>query len=275
MEERKMPSSLKWFCMLGLLMTPVPALAQKCVDQGRPGAWLGHCNPTGSGSSRTVTVWIEQAPQIILGPPQIVWVRPNVDGSAQSIPVAVDNPVLKRELTNNSVTGWQLHRKSIIAWSEGDPNKARIYCEAALQRKNPSNEIAEIRDNCERIRQQTVGWKPPVFEKQARTTLQIPIDGLDNLFGSTDPRDEPLRQQFLPLLIKRAEARNRVALAAQELESAKAKNNKALIDKAQKQMARVAAERADIVRKIKEEKKKHNLVLDPPSFEEAEDAPAK
>ena len=236
-----------WLAITVLMVSTAQAFAQKCVDQGRPGAWQGNCdNIPSSSSGRTITIWVEQPPVYILGPPQIVWVRPTTAGASQTATSTIDNQAFKRELTRSaSTTGYQLYRKGVMALNDGDQSKALAFYEAALTRANSPEEQREIQDAYEKLRQQQAMYdsgeatEPKLvrrFEKSHVMKMEMEIEDIPPaLFDPARADLEPLRQEMLPLLYERFNARLKSEEAADITAKAKKSGNAGAAAKAVEQ----------------------------------------
>lgn len=101
------------------------AQAQKCVAQGGGSSgWQDHC-------SRTIIIEVERAPQIILGPPQIVWRNPSAEGSRQAPLAEITDPRIREALASRAQTGYQLYLRAQSALRAGNTRLAKAYLEAA------------------------------------------------------------------------------------------------------------------------------------------------
>jgi len=219
--------ALAAFASVCLMLGVGPALAQRCVAQGdgSAGGW-GPCH----GETETRTIVIEIQPPPRLGPPQIVWVRPTAAGSSATSFQTVNNPAMARELADQSVTGNILLMKARTAKRNGDMAKYHAYIAAARSRSD--NTRAEQRDiDDEYARAQVLydnaaGQKGqltiPKFEKSG-TRVKVDIDGVPaEIFNEHRPELEPVRQELLPLLAKRYDARVRLEKAQMAAKVAKA-----------------------------------------------------
>ncbi len=208
-----------------LVMFTPHALAQRCVAQGDGVTW-GPCG----GGGRSITIFIEREPQIILGPPQIVWVRPSAGASSQGGFSHITDPAIREKLKDLSVTGWQHFLKAKTAHEAGNLQLAQDYCNAARLRKNSADEQREINQRCDLIGRALFDG-----EESTRTTLGIDkfkkteskwraleIDFTDKQQKLIDMLFDPKRTEFKEYqqeILSRYKARAEAEARAQQLGS--------------------------------------------------------
>jgi hypothetical protein len=205
--------------LASLLMFAPHAHAQRCVAQGDGVTW-GPCG----GGGRSITIFIEREPQIILGKPQIVWVKPSAGASSQGDFSHITDPAIRMAMKDLSVTGWQQFSKAKKALEAGDLQLAQEHCDAARLRKNSADEQREIDQRCDWIgralfdgREKTSGTLGvDKFKKTDSKWRALEIDFTDEqqklmemLFDSKRIEFEEYRQKILSRYRVRAEAEAR------------------------------------------------------------------
>ncbi len=250
-----------------LLLAPKPvSLAQTCVAQGdgSRGGW-GPCGRS-SSAGRTITIIVEQAPQIILGPPQIRWVLPSAEGSRQATFSSVDNAALRAALNDISTSGYQIYLKGRNAEREGNPALAREYYEAAKKRNNSPAEMADIEAAHQRVSRlfdgPGSGLAIDKFEK-TQNTMKVEVDGVHSeIFNPKRTDMESYRKELMPLLLQRSDAR--AAIEKADLQMKAARINPSLTEKATADLKKAEAElektETAVKEKVEEVKKTFKLV---------------
>lgn len=112
-----------------------PALAQRCVSESSDGTNWHDTDQCGGGEDV----------RIILGPPQIVWVRPSAAGSTMDGARDVDRATQDR-LAAISQTAYQLIVKGRNALARGDFEAAARYFDAADMQATDSRDRDDIAD---------------------------------------------------------------------------------------------------------------------------------
>ena len=161
---------------IGMSAALSPALAQRCVSESSDGSHWHDTDQCGADSA-------DGGVRIILGPPQIVWVRPSAAGSSMGGMQDIDARAQDR-LAAMAQTAYQLIGKGKAALARGDYEAAIRYFDAADMQDPDSRDRQDIAGGREQARKMRLDYMSGILQFDQPGGPALP----DAKFHKSQPR---------------------------------------------------------------------------------------